>query len=123
MLASALGSLACWRKVGTHKNFSISDWQVARVYALIGDAESARIHGEVALRHATDGALEPFYAGFAHEALARAALVAGDQSRARRHIASATAQAGKVASAQDRGLLDADLAQLESQLPGAPKDA
>ncbi len=118
MLASALGSLACWRKVGTPKNFSISDWQVARVYALMGDAESASIHGESSLRHAIEGDLEPFYVGFAHEALARAAIVAADPSRARRHIASATAQAGKVSSAEDRAMLDADLAQLERLLPG-----
>jgi len=84
MLATALGSLACWRKVGNEKNFSISDWQVSRVYALIGDAGQARIYGESALRVAETGTLEPFYVGFAYEALARAALVAGDASLARR---------------------------------------
>lgn len=120
MLATALGSLACWRKVGNEQNFSVSDWQVSRVYALIGDADQARIYGESALRFAEAGALKPFYVGFAHEALARAALMAGDVSLARRHIASATVRAGNVADDRDRQLLDAALAELESQLPGSP---
>lgn len=120
MLATALGSLACWRKVGDEKNFSVSDWQVSRVYALIGDADLARIYGESALGFAKTGALEPFYVGFAYESLARAAFVAGDVSLARRHIASATARAGNVADVRDRQLLDTALADLESLLPGAP---
>lgn len=119
MLAAALGSLACWRKVGNTKNFSISDWQVSRVYALLGDAEQARSYGESALGFAKDGRLGPFYVGFAHEALARAALVAGNHSLARRHIASATVQAGRVERAENRALLDAALADVESFLPGA----
>lgn len=123
MLATALGSLACWRKAGNAENFSISDWQVSRVYALLGDAVAAKHYGESALQQATDGKLGPFYAGFAHEALARAALVAGDHSLSRRHIASATVFAGKVESARDRGMLDAALDDLESKLPGAPTRA
>ena len=60
MLAAALGSLVCWRKVGTAKNFSISDWQVSRVYALLGDAPLARHYGESALEYAKNGhPLEP----------------------------------------------------------------
>ncbi len=120
MLAAALGSLACWRKAGDAKNFSISDWQVSRVYALLGDAETAKHYGESALQQASDSKLGPFYAAFAHEALARAGLVAGDHSVSRRHIASATAFAGRVDSEEDRQLLDAALADLETNLPAAP---
>lgn len=120
MLAAALGALACWRKVGTDKNFSISDWQVSRVYALLGNAPLAREYGESALRYAKNGQLGPFYSGFAYEALARAAAVEGNHSLARTHIAAATALAGKVRSHEDRALLDAALGEIEAQLPGAP---
>lgn len=120
MLALALGSLACWRKVGTNENFSISDWQVSRVYALMGDAPLARWYGERALQHAEDGQLGPFYTGFAHETLARAAALDGDHPLARRHIAAATALAGRVRSGEDRARLDAALGEIEAQLPGAP---
>lgn len=120
MLANALGSMACWWKVGTDRNFSISHWQVSRVYALLSDPDNARTHGERALSIARDADLGPFYVGYGYEALARAASVAGDPSLARRHLASATAQAGKVAEAENRALLDADLAEIEQGLPGAP---
>ncbi len=121
MLAATLGSLACWRKVGTDKNFSISDWQVSRVYALLGEAPLARHYGETALKYAIDGQLGPFYAGFAHEALARAAAVEGNHPLARTHIAAATDLAGQIRSGDDRALLDIALGDIESQLPGAPK--
>lgn len=121
MLAATLGSLACWRKVGTDKNFSISDWQVSRVYALLGDAPLARHYGESALEYAKNGQVGPFYTGFAHEALARAAAVEGNHSLARTHIAAATALAGKIRSGEDRALLDVALGEIEAQLPGAPE--
>lgn len=120
MLAAALGSLACWRKVGTDKNFSISDWQVSRVYALLGDAPLARHYGESALKYAKNGRVGPFYSGFAHEALARAAAIDGNYSLARTHLAAATALAGKIGSGEDRALLDVALGEIETQLPGAP---
>lgn len=119
MLAATLGSLACWRKVGTQENFSISDWQASRVYALLGDAPLARHYGESALEHAKAGQAGPFYTGFAYEALARAAAVEGNHSVARTHIAAATALAGKIRSEDDRALLDAALGEIEALLPGA----
>lgn len=117
MIETALESRRLWREVGTPKNHAISDWQVARVYAAVGDGEKARAFGEMSLALCEAHDLGPFLTGCAHEAIARAHAVAGEAPLARRHIHQATAQAGKIADAEERQLLDDDLADIERTLP------
>ncbi len=62
------------------------------------------------------GAQEPFYLGYAHEALARAAIVSADGAKARDHLATADAFAERVTKADDKALLAADLVQLHCDL-------
>ncbi len=112
MVALSQASIFHWlnRPDCTDRNLSIGYWQASRVQALLGNAIEARRHGETCL--AFSGALEPFYLGYAHEALARAAILAGDAAGADAHLAQAEAQAARVAKAGDRDLLSQDLAAL-----------
>lgn len=118
LLAAALGSWYHWRKVGTPREFAISDWQVARVFAVLGDAARAGEYAESSLRWCAEHRLGAFLTGYAHEGLARAAIAAGDLSLARRHLATATAQAGKIEDPAERALLDADLLELDAYVAG-----
>ncbi len=116
MLAAAWGSWFHWRQVGTPREFAISDWQVGRVYAALGDADRAERHAEASRRWCAEHNLGAFLEAYAHEGLARAALVAGDAGTTRRHIAAATARMGRIVDPSERALIDADLADLEARL-------
>jgi len=113
MVASSYASLYHWlqRSDGTPQQLSVGYWQLARIAALLGHADEARRHGE-ACRTYADG-LAPFFQGYAHEALARAARVAGDGSTADAQLALARRHAAQVEDAAERALLERDLADLE----------
>ncbi len=109
MAAMALASRYHWRQAGEAKNHSISDWQVSRVFSVLGDAPMALSFGKAALEVAMESELAPFYVGFGHEAVARAAALAGDSAIRNDHLAKARAQAEAVEDAEERKMLTDDL--------------
>jgi len=112
MLLCALASLWHWtqRADCTDQNLSIGHWQVARVYALLGQADNARRFADACLKHS--GALPPFFRSYAHEGLARAAMIAGDKLLLDAHATAARKLSAEVTDADDRALLERDLEQL-----------
>lgn len=112
MLLLAWASLWHWteRTDCTNVERSVGHWQLSRIYALMGDGHNALKHGERSLEYAAD--LRPFYRGYAHEAIARAAGLLGDPIRLQRHRAMAEAAAAEIAEADERSLLDHDLKSL-----------
>lgn len=93
---------------------SIGYWQASRIQARLGNATEAQRNGEICLAFSHE--LDPFYVGYAHEALARSASLGGDKARAVDHLSRAETQAANVAEKADRELLVADLAALRSAL-------
>lgn len=112
MEALAMASLCHWihREDCTSKSLSIGYWQVSRVQAILKNASEARRFSLLSLEFAKDEA--PFYRGYAYEALARAARVAGDHAAAEQHLAMAHAEALQVTDLQERDALLADLKSL-----------
>tara|TARA_R110002096_G_scaffold173997_7_gene349618 strand:+ start:5917 stop:6369 length:453 start_codon:yes stop_codon:yes gene_type:complete len=92
------------------QNLSIGYWQLSRVYAALSKAEAARVYGERCLKVSED--LPPFFLGYAHEALARAAKIGGKDDAFAEHLATAKTQAEQVENEEERQLLVADLAEL-----------
>lgn len=113
MISLAHSSLAHWRmrEDCTDQNLGIGYWQISRVYAVLGDGNNAKRYGELCL--AVSGKEPPFYLGYAHEALARAALVQKDRGAFDRHLAEARTQASLVGDPGERTFLEDDLATLE----------
>ncbi len=103
-----------WSQVEEHTatNLSVGAWQLARVYALAGAAERALHYAQQSLDLARDNELGPFYVGYAFEALARAAAIAGDKSLAETYAASAAAEAEKIISDEYRQPILDDLATI-----------
>jgi hypothetical protein len=85
-------------------------WQASRIQALLGNATEARRHAEVSLSYSTE--LEPFYLAYAHEALARAALLARDATEAAEHLSHARRLAANVAQKEHQAMLLKDLETL-----------
>lgn len=88
---------------------SVAYWQTSRIYALLGRAQDARRYGELCLQASRQDGVGAFYLGYAYEALARAAALAGDAGQAQVYIVEAQRCAEAVADADDRQALLDDL--------------
>ncbi|MBX7207799.1 MAG: protein kinase [Verrucomicrobiaceae bacterium] len=112
MISLAHESLAHWRMRDdcTDRNLSIGYWQISRVYAVVGQGHNAGRYGELCLQ--VSGKEEPFYLAYAHEALARAALLNQRRDLFDKHLAEARSLSAKVADAGEKKMLDDDLAGL-----------
>jgi len=93
------------------KRLSVGYWQASRIQAMLGNAEDARNYAEVCREYSLGQ--HPFLLGSAHEAMARAAKVAGDPGEVAKQLALAKEQAALVSEKEDRKLLQNDLASLE----------
>lgn len=112
MIACSLASLWHWqqRPDCTPRNLSIGYWQVSRVYATVGQPQNAWRYGELCLK-ASEGE-EPFYLGYAYEALARAAKAAGDAQLQAQYRRQAEELASQLLEGEERELLSKDLQTL-----------
>lgn len=121
MVLCATASLWHWtqRADCTDQNLSISHWQVSRAYALAGQGENALQHGHQSLKLAEGS--PPFYIGYAHEAIARAAWVLKDRERFADHLRQAQHWADQVTDAQERQWLEKDLKSLQFQSVTPPR--
>ena len=93
-----------------NRRLSVGYWQASRIQAILGNGSEAQHHAEVCLSYS--GELEPFYLGYAQEALARAAAVTGDHPQVSKHRELARSQATMVADENDRAALLKDLASI-----------
>ena len=112
MIRLAQASLWHWsqRPDCTPKNMSIGYWQASRIYAILGQADNARHYAQLSLDVTPPD--EPFCLGYAREALARAESLAGNDARAREHLAEARGHAESVADEEEKQLLVDDLKTL-----------
>jgi len=109
MLAAAFASMYHWSIIGDEKNFAVSDWQVARVLATVGETGLAQQFADQALRRAVDGNLGPFLIGCGHEVLARVAAASGDEDARKNHLARADDILSIIEDEEERDVLRADL--------------
>jgi hypothetical protein len=113
MIHAAHASRHHWAEVGTTANLARGEWQVSRVYAMLGRPDAALYHAERCLAYCEASRdVEDWDVPYAYEALARANLVAGNSAEAARLASRARDLAEKVADEEDRELLAADLATL-----------
>jgi len=112
MIRLSQASIWHWtqREDCTDQNMSIGYWQAARVFALVGNTKDARQCGLRCLGFSKE--LEPFYRGYAHEALARAAKVDGDDIKRLEHLAEAVKLCDQVTDESSQKMLKSDLDQL-----------
>jgi hypothetical protein len=120
MLLTASASLWHWtqRADRTDQNLSVGHWQLSRVYSLLGRGDDAMRHAEQSLLYANGS--PPFYVGYAHEAIARAALKLGNVPLCQEHLQQARSLAATVCDQNDRTLLEGDLQSLASSSSPVP---
>lgn len=81
MIHSAHASRYHWGEIGTPLEFARGDWQISRVYAILGDGTSAVLYAQESLNHCLNNDIGGFDLAFAYEALARASAVLGDEDK------------------------------------------
>ena len=93
-----------WGEVGTPKNSAVSEWQIARVYSLLGMPESALYHAKRSLAYVRtrDRDFEDFHLPSSYEGLARAYAAGGDRTNAMKYKALAIRLALKIKNSEDR---------------------
>ncbi len=104
MIHAAHTSCYLWMQVGTAVNHQRGEWQVSRVYAVIGDASQALRHAGYCLE-LTENNLDEmadFDIAFAYEAIARANALADHSDTARKYIGLAQQAGDKIKDADDR---------------------
>ena len=109
MILRAYASRHHWGEVGEPVHWARGEWLLARVHALAGRAEGARIHGESCLRWCEEGGLGAFDTAFGHEAIARAAALAGDEATMARHLESGRRAAEGIEGEGDRAYVLGEL--------------
>lgn len=79
MVHTAHASRYHWGEIGTPLEFARGDWQISRVYAVLGDGSSALKYAEESLNHCLKNNIKDFDLAFAYEALARASALLLDE--------------------------------------------
>jgi hypothetical protein len=111
MLQLGLTSLWHWtqRLDCTPTNLSISYWLVARIHALLGQADQARQYGQLCLEVSKGEGILPFYLAYAYEALARAESVAANPGKKKEYLDLAAGLVDKIADPEGKKQLLTDL--------------
>ena len=80
MIHMAHASRYHWGEIGTPLNFARGDWQISRVYAVLGEAQNALAYAKSCLQLCQENGFDDFDLAFAYEAIARAYACAGDHA-------------------------------------------
>jgi hypothetical protein len=116
MIHSAHASRYHWSQVGQPVNLARGEWQLSRVYAVLGRAEPAVHHATRCLDLCRLHDIGDFDLAFAHEALARAYGLEGNSTATRRHARLAREAGEKIAEADDREHFFRELATVPGSL-------
>ncbi len=110
LIHAAHASRYHWGRIGTPTHQARGEWQISRMYTVLGRSEPALYHAGRCLDLAERHGLSTFDQGAAHEALARSHRLAGDAEAADRHHARGMELAAAIDDAEDREVLLSDLA-------------
>jgi hypothetical protein len=108
MIHAAYASRYHWSRASHEaKHQARGEWQLSRVFAVLGRGEPAVYHGERCLEWCGRGEVEDSDVAFAHEALARAHKAAGNDKAAERHKRLAR-EGDAIADLEDREHFEKD---------------
>jgi len=112
MIHAAHASRYHWGVVGKPENLARGEWQISRVYAVLGRGELAIAHAQRCLEICNQRGLADWDIAYAYESLARAHKTAGHVVEARMFKKLARAAGNQIAEAEDREHFDEDYATL-----------
>lgn len=78
MIHCAHASRYLWEQIGKPVNLERGEWQVSRMYTVLGKGDEALYHAKACLRICEENDIKDWDIAFAYEAMARAYKVLGD---------------------------------------------
>lgn len=115
MIHLAHASFWHWTQVEEHtpKNLSIGYWQLSRVYATADLGDRALFYAERCLEVSVNHQIEPFYVGYAYEALSRANTLLDHMDLAKIQAKQAIEYAQKVKDENSKIMLLDDIGTIK----------
>jgi hypothetical protein len=102
MVHMAHASRYHWGEIGTDLNFARGDWQISRVYAILGEGHNALKYAQSCLHLCKENDFGDFDLAFAYEAATRAFAVLGDQKMLTQHLELAKIAGEAIAKEEDK---------------------
>lgn len=102
MIHSAHASRYHWTQIGEPVNLARGEWQISRVYALLGMGDQALLHGQYSLDLCLDHSIQDFDLAFGYESVARAAALLKDEELFEGYIALAKDAANGINDPEDK---------------------
>ena len=112
MIHTAHASRYHWGQIGTALELTRGEWQISRVYSLLGMGQSALFHAKEALSLCLDNGIANFDLAFGYEAVARAYSVLGDQNNKVSFIEKAKEAAKAIAGEGDRKYVESEISTI-----------
>jgi hypothetical protein len=112
MLHAAHASRYHWGIVGKAEHRARGEWQVSRVYTVLGRSEPAIAHAQRCLEICEQNGIADWDLAYAYEALARANKTAGDAPDAAKFKKLARGAGDQIIEAEDREHFDEDYSTL-----------
>ncbi len=116
MIRMAHASRYHWGVIGTPLEFARGDWQISRVYAVLGFGVMAYKYAQSCLDLCEKNDLGGFDLAFAYEALARASAVSGDVDKGQGYIYLAKSAGEEIAKKEDRDYFFSELESVSELL-------
>lgn len=102
MIHTAHASRFHWGEIGTPLEFARGEWQIARVYSLVGMYESALFHAQHSLNYCLNNNISGFDLAFGYEAVARAYMIGNNKESMEHYLQLATNQAEQITEKEDK---------------------
>lgn len=117
MIRLSLASQYHWsqREDFSSTSASIGFWQTSRIYVLLGQVDNARRYGQLCLEVSKDEGVEPFFLGYAYEALARAEAAGGNKQQMQAFLEQAHSTSEKIKKEDEKNMLLDDLKTIQVQ--------
>jgi hypothetical protein len=102
MIHAAHASRFHWGEIGTPLEFERGEWQISRVYSVVGRSEPGIYHAKRCLEICKANNFGDFDIAFAYEALARAYAVAGQKAQCQENMEQAKKTAEQIKKDEDK---------------------
>jgi len=116
MIHMAHASRYHWGQIGTPLEFARGDWQISRVYAILGFGAMAYKYAKNCLDLCEEHDLGDFDLAFAYEALARASAVSGDIAKGQDYLSMAKSAADEIKKEDDQKYFCSELKSVSELL-------
>jgi hypothetical protein len=102
MIHMAHASRFHWGEIGEPINLARGDWQIARVYAVLNQAENSLKYARSSLHVCLENGIQDFDLAFGYEAIARAYAILGDKEMQEKYINLAKEAGNKISKPDDK---------------------